>query len=149
HIIDYLALMGDKVDNIPGVPGVGEKTAAGLLVGINGGLKELYENLDKVPTLAIRGAKSLPAKLEEHKEMAFLSYQLATIKVDVPLDIELDALHCGEPDREALLALYTELEFKSWINDLQREAKQEGAEIAPVEEAAPVIEAKYELILEQ
>ncbi|SDI88328.1 DNA polymerase I [Pseudomonas abietaniphila] len=149
HIIDYLALMGDKVDNIPGVPGVGEKTAAGLLVGINGGLKELYENLDKVPSLAIRGAKSLPAKLEEHKEMAFLSYQLATIKIDVPLDIELDALHCGEPDREALLALYTELEFKSWVNDLQREAKQEGTEIAPAEEAAPVIEAKYELILEQ
>ena len=149
HIIDYLALMGDKVDNIPGVPGVGEKTAAGLLVGINGGLKELYENLDKVPTLPIRGAKSLPAKLEEHKDMAFLSYQLATIKVDVPLDIELDALHCGEPDREALLALYTELEFKSWVNDLQREAKQEGTEIAPVVEAAPVIEAKYELILEQ
>jgi DNA polymerase-1 len=149
HIIDYLALMGDKVDNIPGVPGVGEKTAAGLLLGINGGLKELYENLEKVPTLAIRGAKTLPAKLEEHKEMAFLSYQLATIKVDVPLDIELDALHCGEPDREALLALYTELEFKSWITDLQREAKQEGAEIAPVQEAAPVIEAKYELILEQ
>jgi len=149
HIIDYLALMGDKVDNIPGVPGVGEKTAAGLLVGINGGLKELYENLDKVPTLAIRGAKSLPAKLEEHKDMAFLSYKLATIKVDVPLDIELDALHCGEPDRDALLALYTELEFKSWITDLQRDAKQEGAEIAPVVEAAPVIEAKYELILEQ
>lgn len=150
HIIDYLALMGDKVDNIPGVPGVGEKTAAGLLVGINGGLKELYENLDKVPTLAIRGAKSLPAKLEEHREMAFLSYQLATIKVDVPLDIELDALHCGEPDREALLALYTELEFKSWINDLQREAKQDGAEIpSAAAEPAPVIEAKYELILEQ
>ena len=149
HIIDYLALMGDKVDNIPGVPGVGEKTAAGLLLGINGGLKELYENLDKVPTLAIRGAKTLPAKLEEHKEMAFLSYELATIKVDVPLDIELDALHCGEPDREALLALYTELEFKSWITDLQREARQEGADIAPVQEAAPVIEAKYELILEQ
>lgn len=149
HIIDYLALMGDKVDNIPGVPGVGEKTAAGLLVGINGGLKELYENLDKVPTLAIRGAKTLPAKLEEHRDMAFLSYQLATIKVDVPLDIELDALHCGEPDREALLALYTELEFKSWITDLQREAKQQGTEIAPVEEAAPIIEAQYELILEQ
>lgn len=149
HIIDYLALMGDKVDNIPGVPGVGEKTAAGLLVGIDGGLKELYDNLDKVPTLALRGAKSLPAKLEEHRDMAFLSYQLATIKIDVPLDIELDALHCGEPDREALLALYTELEFKSWITDLQREARQEGAEIPTVEEPAPVIEAQYELILEQ
>jgi DNA polymerase-1 len=149
HIIDYLALMGDKVDNIPGVPGVGEKTAAGLLTGINGGLKELYDNLDKIPTLPLRGAKSLPAKLEEHREMAFLSYQLATIKIDVPLDIELDALHCGEPDREALMALYTELEFKSWITDLQRDARQEGAEIAPVAEPAPIIEAKYELILEQ
>jgi DNA polymerase-1 len=149
HIIDYLALMGDKVDNIPGVPGVGEKTAAGLLVGINGGLKELYDNLDKIPGLPLRGAKSLPAKLEEHREMAFLSYQLATIKIDVPLDIELDALHCGEPDREALMALYTELEFKSWITDLQREAREEGAEIAPAAEPAPIIEAKYELILEQ
>jgi DNA polymerase-1 len=148
HIIDYLALMGDKVDNIPGVPGVGEKTAAGLLTGINGGLKELYDNLDKVATLAIRGAKSLPAKLEEHREMAFLSYKLATIKIDVPLDIELDALHCGEPDRDALMELYTELEFKSWIEDLQRDAKQAGKEIV-VEEPAPVIEAKYELILEQ
>jgi DNA polymerase-1 len=149
HIIDYLALMGDKVDNIPGVPGVGEKTAAGLLVGINGGLKELYANLDKVATLPLRGAKSLPAKLEEHKEMAFLSYELATIKIDVPLDIELDALHCGEPDREALMALYTELEFKSWITDLQRDARQEGAEVVPAAEPAPIIEAKYELILEQ
>jgi DNA polymerase-1 len=148
HIIDYLALMGDKVDNIPGVPGVGEKTAAGLLTGINGGLKELYENLDKVPTLAIRGAKSLPAKLEEHRDMAFLSYKLATIKIDVPLDIELDALHCGEPDHDALMALYTELEFKSWIEDLQRDARQAGKEIV-VEEQAPIIEAKYELILEQ
>jgi DNA polymerase-1 len=149
HIIDYLALMGDKVDNIPGVPGVGEKTAAGLLVGINGGLKELYANLDKVAALPLRGAKSLPAKLEEHKEMAFLSYELATIKIDVPLDIELDALHCGEPDREALMALYTELEFKSWITDLQRDARQEGAEVVPAAEPAPIIEARYELILEQ
>jgi DNA polymerase-1 len=149
HIIDYLALMGDKVDNIPGVPGVGEKTAAGLLVGINGGLKELYANLDKVATLPLRGAKSLSAKLEEHKEMAFLSYELATIKIDVPLDIELDALHCGEPDREALMALYTELEFKSWITDLQRDARQEGAEVVPAAEPAPIIEARYELILEQ
>ncbi|MBD8709713.1 DNA polymerase I [Pseudomonas sp. CFBP 13711] len=149
HIIDYLALMGDKVDNIPGVPGVGEKTAAGLLVGINGGLKELYANLDKVAALPLRGAKSLPAKLEEHKEMAFLSYELATIKIDVPLDIKLDALHCGEPDREALMALYTELEFKSWITDLQRDARQEGAEVVPAAEPAPIIEATYELILEQ
>ncbi|WP_342650117.1 DNA polymerase I [Pseudomonas sp. REB1044] len=149
HIIDFLALMGDKVDNIPGVPGVGEKTAVGLLTGIGGGLRELYENLDKVPSLAIRGAKSLPAKLEEHRDAAFLSYELATIKIDVELDIAVDALVCGEPDREALLALYTEMEFKSWIADVQRDAAREGASIEPVEAPAAKVEARYETVLDQ
>ncbi|WJD62794.1 DNA polymerase I [Pseudomonas kurunegalensis] len=149
HIIDFLALMGDKVDNIPGVPGVGEKTAVGLLTGIGGGLSDLYANLDKVPTLAIRGAKTLPAKLEEHRDAAFLSYELATIKVDVPLDVEVDALVCGEPDREALLALYTEMEFKSWVAEVQRDAAKAGADVAPVEEPAAKVEPKYETILDQ
>ncbi|WP_349975542.1 DNA polymerase I [Pseudomonas sp. WHRI 8519] len=149
HIIDFLALMGDKVDNIPGVPGVGEKTAVGLLTGIGGGLRDLYANLDKVPALAIRGAKSLPAKLEEHRDAAFLSYELATIKVDVPLDIEVDALVCGEPDREALLALYTEMEFKSWIADVQRDAARAGDEVAPVQAPAAKVEPNYETILDQ
>ncbi|HEK0909588.1 TPA: DNA polymerase I [Pseudomonas putida] len=149
HIIDFLALMGDKVDNIPGVPGVGEKTAVGLLTGIGGGLRDLYQNLDKVPGLAIRGAKTLPAKLEEHRDAAFLSYELATIKVDVELDVQVDALVCGEPDREALLALYTEMEFKSWIAEVQRGAAREGDTIAPVEEPAAQVEAKYETILDQ
>ncbi|ANC01046.1 DNA polymerase I [Pseudomonas putida] len=149
HIIDFLALMGDKVDNIPGVPGVGEKTAVGLLTGIGGGLRDLYQNLDKVPGLAIRGAKTLPAKLEEHRDAAFLSYELATIKVDVELDVQVDALVCGEPDREALLALYTEMEFKSWVAEVQRDAAREGDTIAPVEEPAAQVEAKYETILDQ
>ncbi|TVT82250.1 DNA polymerase I [Pseudomonas sp. H3(2019)] len=136
QIIDYLALMGDSSDNIPGVPGIGPKTASGLLVGVNGGLTELYAQLDIVPTLPIRGAKTLPAKLEEHKEMAFLSYQLATIKVDVPLDIGLDDLHLREPDREKLAELYTLLEFKSWFEEVQRDAKRAGQEVvAAVEEA--------------
>lgn len=148
HIIDFLALMGDKVDNIPGVPGVGEKTAVGLLTGIGGGLSDLYANLDKVPTLAIRGAKTLPAKLEEHRDAAFLSYELATIKVDVPLDIEVDALVCGEPDREALLALYTEMEFKSWIAEVQRDAAEAGDNIASIAEPAAKVEARYETILD-
>lgn len=152
HIIDFLALMGDKVDNIPGVPGVGEKTAVGLLTGIGGGLKDVYANLDKIPALPIRGAKSLPAKLEEHRDAAFMSYELATIKIDVPLDIEVDALVCAEPDRDALLALYAEMEFKSWIADVQRDAAKVGDDLAP----APVVEApqakvepQYETILEQ
>jgi DNA polymerase-1 len=119
-IIDYLALMGDKVDNIPGVPGVGEKTALGLLVGVGGGLDVLYANLDKVPSLPIRGAKTLPAKLAEHREMAYLSHELATIKLDVPLAIEIDSLHPGEADVPALVELYSELEFKTWRDELLR-----------------------------
>ncbi len=105
-IIDYLALMGDKVDNIPGVPGVGKKTALGLLQGLGGGLDVIYANLEAVRTLDIRGAKKLPEKLAEHKDMAYLSYQLATIKTDVVLDVELDALHPSDGDTAALLALY-------------------------------------------
>ncbi|WP_437879973.1 DNA polymerase I [Pseudomonas sp. LRF_L74] len=161
-IIDYLALMGDKVDNIPGVPGVGEKTAQGLLVGVSGGLDVLYASLDKVPELPIRGAKTLPAKLLEHKEMAYLSYQLATIKLDVPLNIEIEALHPGEQDREALQALYGELEFKGWIDELQREkpkAKAKSAaapaapglfdepETMPLAEDAPT--GQYDIVLDQ
>jgi DNA polymerase-1 len=151
QIIDYLALMGDSSDNIPGVPGIGPKTASGLLVGVNGGLTELYAQLDIVPTLPIRGAKTLPAKLEEHKEMAFLSYQLATIKIDVPLDIGLDDLQMGKPDHDKLAELYTLLEFKSWFEENQRDAKRSGQEVtAPVaEEAAGETELKYTTILTQ
>ncbi|MGY4661236.1 DNA polymerase I [Pseudomonas sp. GM17] len=160
QIIDYLALMGDSSDNIPGVPGIGPKTASGLLVGVNGGLNELYAQLDIVPSLPIRGAKTLPAKLEEHKEMAFLSYQLATIKVDVPLDVGLDDLHLGEPDRDKLVELYSLLEFKSWLDELQRDAKRLELSVAASEPVADlltqveievpvVVEAQYETILDQ
>ena len=83
-IIDYLALMGDSSDNIPGVSGVGEKTALGLLQGI-GSMAQIYANLDKVAELPIRGAKKLGEKLLAEKDMADLSYALATIKTDVAL----------------------------------------------------------------
>lgn len=149
QIIDYLALMGDSSDNIPGVPGIGPKTASGLLVGVNGGLVELYEHLDIVPTLPIRGAKNLPAKLEEHREMAFLSYQLATIKIDVPLDIGLDDLHLKAPDCDKLIELYTELEFKSWIAEVERDAKRAGQVITHEAPAAPTEELQYETIIDQ
>ncbi|MGP5450519.1 DNA polymerase I [Pseudomonas helleri] len=149
QIIDYLALMGDSSDNIPGVPGIGPKTASGLLVGVNGGLVELYEHLDIVPTLPIRGAKNLPAKLEEHREMAFLSYQLATIKIDVPLDIGLEDLHLKAPDCDKLIELYTELEFKSWIAEVERDAKRAGQVITHEAPAAPTEELQYETILDQ
>src|SRR5690606_11051289 len=139
---------GDKVDNIPGVPGVGEKTALGLLTGLGGGMDVIYANLDKIPELPIRGAKKLPEKLLEHKDMAYLSYQLATIKVDVELDVRVDALHPTEPNREALIELYRTLEFKAWLDDLLREAKAAGA-TAPAPTHTPGVEPQYETILDQ
>jgi len=149
-IIDFLALMGDKVDNIPGVPGVGEKTACGLLNGIEGGIKGLYENLDKVSALPIRGAKSLGAKLEEHRDAAFMSYELATIKIDVPLDVQVGDLMPGEPHREALIALYRELEFKNWLDELLRDAKAAGEDCEVQPEGCSIqAEAEYSTVFEQ
>ncbi|MDQ7913977.1 DNA polymerase I [Pseudomonas sp. 102515] len=149
-IIDYLALMGDKIDNIPGVPGVGEKTAAGLLNGIGGGLDTLYANLDAVAALPLRGAKSLAAKLDQHREQAYLSYQLATIKLDVPLELTFEELTVGEPHVEALMALYQELEFKSWLDDLIRDTKRQGAPLPLAEDAATTqVETHYDTVLEQ
>ncbi|OAN24856.1 DNA polymerase I [Pseudomonas oryzihabitans] len=149
-IIDYLALMGDKIDNIPGVPGVGEKTAAGLLNGIGGGLDTLYANLDAVAALPLRGAKSLAAKLDQHRKQAYLSYQLATIKLDVPLELTFDELKVGEPHVEALMALYQELEFKSWLDDLIRDTKRQGAPLPLAEDAATTqVETHYDTVLEQ
>ena len=126
-IIDFLALMGDKVDNIPGVPGVGEKTAIGLLQGMGGGLDTIYGDLERVTTLSFRGAKTLPKKLEEHREQAFLSYQLATIKTDCDLPVGLDDLDIAHPDREALVELYKEMEFKQWLAELL-EGNDEGVD---------------------
>lgn len=116
-MIDYLALMGDKVDNIPGVPGVGEKTAQGLIQGL-GGLDAIYANLEAVRDLDFRGAKKMPEKLLEHREMAYLSYRLATIKTDVELAITPDAIHIGAPDNKRLAQLFDDLEFKSWVKEL-------------------------------
>ncbi|QJQ94985.1 MULTISPECIES: DNA polymerase I [Halomonadaceae] len=129
-IIDFLALMGDKVDNIPGVPGVGEKTALGLLQGMGGGLDTIYADLERVKTLDFRGAKTLAKKLDEHREQAFLSYQLATIKTDCELPVGLDDLGIAHPDRETLKRLYTELEFKAWLSELLA-GKDEGVDDVP------------------
>ncbi|HSX52396.1 MAG TPA: DNA polymerase I [Cellvibrio sp.] len=119
-MIDYLALMGDKVDNIPGVPGVGEKTAQGLIQGM-GGLDAIYADLEKVRTLSFRGAKTMPEKLIEHREMAYLSYLLATIKTDVELAIAPESIHCGQSDKNRLRELFDELEFKGWVKEIDDE----------------------------
>lgn len=117
-IIDFLALMGDKVDNIPGVPGVGEKTALALLQGL-GSINDIYENLEKIADLSFRGSKTMAKKLAENREAADLSYLLATIKLDVPLDFALDDIKHPAPDNEKLLRLFKQFEFKSWVREIE------------------------------
>ncbi|YCO03570.1 DNA polymerase I [Vibrio sp. VNB-15] len=116
-IIDYLALMGDKVDNIPGVPGVGDKTATALLQGI-GSLTKLYENLDDIAALGFRGSKTMAKKLVDNKDDAMMSYELATIKLDVELEETPESLLKAEPSTDELIKLYGQLTFKSWLNEL-------------------------------
>ncbi|WP_286240564.1 DNA polymerase I [Neptuniibacter halophilus] len=143
-IIDFLALMGDKVDNIPGVPGVGEKTALALLQGI-GGLKDLYANLDKIADLSFRGSKSMAKKLEENREEAELSYLLATIKTDVELHESVADIEKPQPDTARLIELYKEFEFKTWISEL------EGAENGETDSAvvAEKIAVEYDVVLDE
>ncbi len=142
-IVDYLALVGDKSDNIPGVPGVGEKTALALLNAL-GGLDAIYGDLEKIRELDIRGAKKLPEKFSAHREDAYLSRQLATIRCDVPLDIDPDALAESQPDHEALLGLFRELEFKAWLDELL----SEGGGADPADDADPRAERSYETLLD-
>ena len=165
-IIDFLALMGDSSDNIPGVPGVGEKTAQALLQGI-GSLKQIYSDLDKVATLSFRGAKTMGAKLELNKDKADLSYLLATIKTDVELDITCDDLQLKPMDTEQLHELFSRYEFKRWLEDAEAgswlsgekkaptarksaKADSEPLEAAVVEEATSVLsQENYQTILDE
>lgn len=150
-IIDYLALLGDKSDNIPGVPGVGEKTALGLLQGI-GGLDDIYSTLDQVAELDFRGAKNLAPKLAEHKELAYLSYALATIKTDVHLPLSLSQLKHRPSDDDALLELFVDQEFKAWTTELTNRSEESlepiTANPGEKEQAATKPQAKhYETVL--
>jgi len=138
-IIDLLALMGDKVDNIPGVAGVGEKTALALLQGL-GSVQQIYASLDRVSELEFRGAKTMAAKLEAERDNALLSYELATIKRDVVLEESPSTLVNGSPDRDALVEWYTRMEFRSWLDELLGEA-----ELAP----AVTLNTRHELITTQ
>jgi len=165
-MIDYLALMGDKVDNIPGVPGVGEKTAQGLIQGI-GGLDAIYADLEKVRTLSFRGAKNMPEKLIEHRDMAYLSYKLATIKTDVALELGPETIQLMPANNQKLRELFEELEFKSWVKELAdfdalppasvTESLQENSVVEVITEeilveaiSSPIaIEAQYDIITDK
>ncbi|WP_233968256.1 DNA polymerase I [Pectobacterium polaris] len=138
-IIDFLALMGDASDNIPGVPGVGEKTAQALLQGL-GGLDSLYANLDKIAELSFRGAKTMAPKLEQHKDVAYLSYQLATIKTDVELELSCDQLTVNELDVDELHRLFSRYEFKRWLSDIESGTWMQGKKSSqPVQAASNAV----------
>ena len=116
-MIDYLALRGDTSDNIPGVPGIGEKTALNLLTHFDS-LNDIYSHLDEIEKLPIRGAKSLKQKLVNHKKEADLCYLLATIKTDVPLDFTTEQLLIGDIDAKKLVELFDYYDFHRWQKDL-------------------------------
>lgn len=149
-IIDYLALMGDKVDNIPGMTGVGEKTALALLQGI-GSIDEIAANLDKVAALGFRGSKAFADKFREQEEQVRLSYLLATIKTDVVLEQSLEELQLGPIDKEALLAVYHEYELRNLIKELESGGAEESEAESDEEGAAPAaaIETDYRCILDE
>ncbi|MCL1067286.1 DNA polymerase I [Shewanella olleyana] len=150
-IIDLLAMMGDKADNIPGLPGVGEKTALAMLTGV-GGVDKLIANPESVLDVTFRGSKTMPKKIEDNKEMLQLSYDLATIKTDVEWDDDWAPLEIKPQDRDELIKLFGEMEFKRWLaevldNKSNFSAASANSNTEEVTPPAPAIEAEYETIL--
>jgi len=119
RMADFLALMGDAVDNIPGVPGVGRKTAATLLKHFST-LDGVYENLDAVPRLKFRGASFVAQSLREHRELAFLSRQLTGIACDMPLAVAHEDLRRRPPDLAAADAFYDAHGFGRMLREQAR-----------------------------
>jgi 5'-3' exonuclease len=111
---DYLALAGDESDNIPGVPGVGHRTAASLMKAF-ASLDELYEDLERVARLRIRGAGTLGARLAEHRDTVFLARRLTRIACDLPLGVGARGLERRAPDLPALARLYDRLGFGPFL----------------------------------
>ena len=116
-VVDVMAIWGDAIDNIPGVPGIGEKGAKSLIQQF-GSLEGVYESLDQVPKSAMR------KKLEEHRDKAFLSRELAKIKCDLDLNIDFDTLRRSDPDRAKLHDVFSRLEFASLMQEFLPEAPQ-------------------------
>ena len=146
QIIDYLALVGDKSDNIPGVPSVGPKTAAKWL--------QEYGDLDKLVKNAEKIKGKVGEKLRDHLEYLPISHDLATIRCDIALDQNIDDLLIQPENHQKLRNLYQQLEFKNWLKKLQEETGQDDANLEstgdstqPSDVSDGNIETKYELVL--
>ena len=120
ELVEVRALAGDASDNIPGVPGIGEKTALKLIARYHS-LENLLAHLEEIKE------KALKARLEEHADKARLSRQLTELEAQVPLTVDLEALAPGPPDREALRQLFVELEFSKLVKELGFDSQPEGA----------------------
>ena len=120
-IVDLLALKGDSSDNIPGMKGVGDKTACVLLNGI-GGIEAIRAHPEKIAELKFRGSKTFAARFEAEYDTILLSYRLATIHTDVALPVPLDELKPPKKDRARLLELYRILEFRRLYAELEQES---------------------------
>ncbi|RLD33553.1 MAG: DNA polymerase I, partial [Bacteroidetes bacterium] len=126
QLIDILGLWGDASDNIPGVPGVGEKTASKLIAEF-GSVENLLLNTEK-----LKG--KLRENVENFSDQAIMSKQLATIILDVPIELDIDALLYGNPDKEALVELFAELEFRAFAQRIFKPVTEESTEEIPSEE---------------
>jgi len=122
QMIDYLALVGDSSDDIPGVAGIGPKTALPLIQKFKT-LENIYKNLDKIEK------QSIANKLIENKENAFLSKELATIHTEVPFEINFEEAKFQQPDLEKLLKIFNELEFKTFASRIKKMYSEEASEI--------------------
>lgn len=132
HLVDIKALMGDSSDNIPGVPGVGEKTALKLIAEA-GSIDKIYSDLD-----ALSVTPSVREKLRAGKELAYMSYELATIRRDAPVTVTLDELAYSGPDRDALGELCSELEFHKLAERYGLHTSAVGKRIDPAPDAVPL-----------
>ncbi|WP_372943021.1 DNA polymerase I [Shewanella sp.] len=151
RIIDFLALMGDKADNIPGLPGVGEKTALAMLTGV-GSVAQLLADPQSVAEVGFRGSKTMPAKIIDNADMLKLSYELATIKTDVELDQDWHELNVKPQDRDELIKCFGEMEFKRWLAEVLDNKQPTGTVSQDSDEDVSVsaaIEAEYETILSE
>ncbi len=117
-VIEVMGLMGDATDNIPGVRGIGEKTASALIRRYHS-LENLFSHLDDLEQAGLKGAERIRKALLAGQEAAFLSRRLATVKSDVPIELELDDLRYQGWDREKVLALFSELGFTHLVKALQ------------------------------
>jgi 5'-3' exonuclease len=130
---DYLALTGDAVDNIPGIPGIGPKTAQALMQEF-ASLDDLYAGLERVSTIKMRGAEALGERLKEHREAVYLARQLTAIACDVPLGLAADGVCRRPPAMDALASFYDAQQFGPYLRKQAERLAQLPTELSSVGE---------------